>query len=76
MDFGEALKLLKKGAAIKRPVWDYKIAIREEPGVRETFPDIRVPTLFIVKLGSSEHGFRYHPFDEDLLAEDWEQVDE
>lgn len=73
MDFGRALKLLKSGESVKRPFWSYRIKIEEKPGFRVSAPDLSVPTLFIVKSGGVEDGFRWVPNDEDLLAEDWER---
>jgi len=72
MDFGNALKLLKLGKSIKRPFWSYKLKLVEQSGFRVSKPDLSIPTMFILKSGGAEDGFRWIPNDEDLLAEDWE----
>jgi hypothetical protein len=69
MDFGEALKILKKGREVTRDAWtDQRIAI-QTPNVESamTLPHLCIKTgqLHVLPWAASHA---------DLLAEDWEAV--
>jgi hypothetical protein len=75
MDFGTAFGLLREGKAIKRSCWDYWVEVRELPSHRESLPaDNFEITSFIVLIQSTGKYTRWSPFDQDLLAEDWEET--
>ena len=72
MDFGTAFGLLKSGKAIKRADWNCRIETRELPGISETLPGTSQLMVFIVRVTSDGQADRWHPFDQDLLQDDWE----
>lgn len=76
MDFGSAFGLLRGGKAIKRSNWDFWVEIRDLPAHRESLPaDNFEINTFIVLIQPTGKYTRWSPFDQDLLAEDWEETD-
>jgi len=75
MDFGLAFGLLRQGKAIRRGSWDCWLEVRELPAHRESLPpeSFEIST-FIVLIQSTGKYTRWMPFDQDLLAEDWEET--
>lgn len=74
MYFGAAFELLRGGKAIKRSCWDVWLEIRELPAHRESVPDTPLMTNFIVAIQADGKYSRWYPFDQDLLADDWEEA--
>jgi hypothetical protein len=75
MDFGEAFGLLREGKAIKRSSWDWWIEIRDLPAHRESLPsDSFEIGTFLVLIQPTGNYTRWTPFDQDLLARDWEET--
>jgi|WetSurMetagenome_2_1015567.scaffolds.fasta_scaffold444451_2 hypothetical protein len=73
MNFGVAFGLLREGKAIKRVGWDCWLEIRELEAHRESLPpeNFEICTFIVLVQSTGEH-VRWSPFDQDLLAEDWE----
>jgi hypothetical protein len=75
MDFGLAFGLLRQGKAIRRSSWGCWLEVRELPAHRESLPpEIFEVGTFIVQIQSTGMYTRWVPFDQDLLAEDWEET--
>lgn len=67
MDFSEAIKLLKEGKQLKRKYWTDAVFL--EDGVfRYTLSN-----NYLIPVEGDEYEY-YHLQDEDILANDWEEV--
>ena len=64
-----------KVKAIKRSCWDCWLEVRDLPSYRRSIAEDCGITKFIVLIQPTGKYTRWSPFDQDLLAEDWEETE-